>query len=132
MSREIKIQVLFVVHNKGFTKSIKEHYTTVERLVNGSDTFDYITGPEIVAKRQFTGLTDTEEKDTYEHDILSKAMSDNSIHTVVIRWSDKYSKFVFCPVGEEWDFDRDVVPNPHNRKGYKVIGNIHQNPELLK
>ena len=81
---------------------------------------------------QFTGLTDKNGVDIYEGDIMLKVMVDDSIHRCVIRYSDKYAKFVFCPIMEKWDFDMDVMDNPYERQSYEVIGNIHENPELME
>jgi hypothetical protein len=79
---------------------------------------------------QRTGQKDCKKIDTYEGDIASKTLIDGSIHKCVIRYSDKYSKFIFCPMTEKWDFDRDVVDNPFDRETYMIIGN--QNTEVIK
>ncbi|MCI2286081.1 YopX family protein [Colwellia sp. MSW7] len=74
---------------------------------------------------QFIGEKDCSGNSIYEGDIVSKRLIDNSVHQCVVRYSEKYAKFVYCPISEEWDFDRDVVCGPWERKGYKVVGTIH-------
>lgn len=145
--RQIKIQVLFVVHNKDFTKSVKEHYTTVERLMNGDDTFDYITGPEIIARRLSTGLTDKNGvDDVYEHDLFESEMlmghpTKGSMHggSYWVKCLFKIEFFNGCFVGvaikqisdldKEFSVLDEIIPIP---KGVSAVGNIHQHPELLK
>ena len=63
---------------------------------------------------------------------MQRLFSDKSAGRVVVRFSEHFSKFVFNATSEEWDFDRDQEGNPHKRAKYEVIGNIHQNPELLE
>ena len=122
--RDIKIRVLFVTHNSEFKKEIKEHYTTVDRLMNGDDSFDYITGPEIIAKRQFTGAFDSYSNEMYEDDICMVEVlgccrvSICSFYGVIFHSKDNI----------EWGI-MDCLSEGY---GFKVIGNIHQNPELLE
>ncbi len=86
--REIKIEVMFWVHNSDFTKSIKKHYTTIDRLIDGSDTFDYCH-VDIVAKRQFTGLNDVKSTDVYEGDTIDiNGLIIGNIHEAQQRESD--------------------------------------------
>ena len=122
MSRNIKIQVLFVVNNRDFTKSIKEHYTTVDNLMRGDDPFDYINGPEIIAKRQFTGATDCDGVDIYEGDIVSET---RLLH------NGKYTSFHEVKYKAPCFVVGDLDLKKYMGVCRKVVGNIHQHPELL-
>lgn len=84
-------------------------------------------------KMQFTGLLDKNGKEIYEGDIV-KMMRDPIVPQYAIcevKWRDEYAGFNFSHVrlenitnlGEGW--------SPSTHKGWEVIGNIYQSPELL-
>ena len=76
--------------------------------------------PETVG--QFTGLTDKGGKRIFEGDIIA-----GKIGKFVIRWSEPICGFA---AGE----GLKMVPcmNQGTMQDYEVIGNIHDNPELLE
>jgi uncharacterized phage protein (TIGR01671 family) len=126
--RQIKIEVMFEVHNSDFTKKIAKHYTSVDRLISGKDKFKY-NDVDIIAKRQFTGLQDKDGVDIYEGDVVNSDcysggawFGRNQTRTkYVIKYNNDTGRFCFKQTDRMGD-DNSM----------EVIGNIHQNPELLE
>ena len=148
--KEIKLEILFEIHNKDFTKSISKHYTTVDRLIDGRDKFDY-KSVDIIAKRQYTGLKDCEGVEIYEGDIVKcywlaelGVTEIDCFHTGVVRFVDCRFEVSFSDkayirnVGENGVYSvtkLELTCYSHDEDcylEYKVIGNIHENPELLE
>lgn len=69
-----------------------------------------------------TGLKDKNGKEIYEGDIL-----DDGIHICKIKWSEHFSAFEV--LNEYEDYKSNVW---FESKYGEVIGNIHENPELLE
>ncbi|MCH8625962.1 YopX family protein [Lactiplantibacillus plantarum] len=69
---------------------------------------------------QFTGLTDVNGKDIYEGDIL-----ENRKYRSIVKFAS--GKFLADLIETIQTFD--LIGETH---GSKVIGNVHENPELLK
>ena len=80
---------------------------------------------------QFTGLIDKNGKEIYEGDIVR--LSNNPIHDgmiVVCEWFENTVMFAYKFItGRYTDKHTDMVDS---WRDYEVIGNIHDNPELLK
>jgi len=124
MNKEIKFQILWKKHNRDFTTEIAEHYTTLDRLMDKKDKFPY-QYVEIIAKRQFTGLVDKNGKEIYEGDIVNDKFDCGQIKE--IRWNEKTA--CFCYYCDKLDFSWDGLSDSVTHG--EVIGNIHENPELL-
>ena len=82
--------------------------------------------PETVG--QYTGLTDKNGKKIFEVDIVKiylyepKGLANYEIGC--IKFDDTKARFVFCTKDGSYSID--------NTNTYEIIGNIYDNPELLK
>ena len=73
---------------------------------------------------QFTGMTDKDGKMIFEGDIVN---GHNSLHEDRPIYRVVYKRNGFYHMDED-----DVAWHPDNIEKVKVIGNIHDNPELLE
>ena len=85
--------------------------------------------PETVG--QFTGLKDKNGKKIFEGDIISDGGMDGIPR--IVRWYETLAQFE-CPlVRKHWAYEYNDVPLwSMQSKKTEVIGNIHDNPELLE
>ena len=86
-------------------------------------SFGDVLDDENYIVEQCTGLKDKNGKLIYEGDVLS----DYDGFKILVRWDDLELKYGFVPVLKNNTEDLDIYPNE-----CEVIGNIHQNPELMK
>lgn len=79
---------------------------------------------------QFTGLTDKNGKKIFEGDIVRH---DKMTHNSVIVWMDSEYKYKMQPM-KSYNQDATFGFELTNRRSYNIIkmGDIHDNPELLK
>jgi len=93
--------------------------SSVNVIVDGkNETWDIKN--DDVELLQFTGLKDANGKEIYEGDIL-----ENRKYRSIVKFAN--GKFLADVVGTISTFD--LIGETH---GSKVIGNVHENPELLK
>lgn len=75
---------------------------------------------------QFTGLLDRNGKDIYEGDIVANDFGNNNIVNMTVEWcTDGYWALHEIDGDDTMHFVADYL------KEIEVIGNIHDNPELL-
>ena len=135
MMRDIKFEIMFLIHGADFEKRIAKHYTTLDRLTNGADNMNY-DDIEIVAKRQFTGLQDKNGVDIYEDDIVDDQFDCGQLS--IVSYDNSRACFILTEIRKEpiysnsMKFIRPLSIYPISSTKGKVIGNIHSNPELLE
>lgn len=83
--------------------------------------------PETVG--QYTGLKDKNGKMIFEGDIFRTAFPDCM---AVVTWDAECARFIGYTLGNERKIVYVGRVDKHNRSAVEVIGNIHDNPELLK
>ena len=110
-----------------FTKSpqgIARIWSPITKDNGESYLYDYVVDPETVG--QYTGLKDRNGKEIYEGDIIrSKTYLGE---TLVIKWDNVYTGFYCHDKTDEEENHLNMLEAVES----EVIGNIHDNPELLK
>jgi uncharacterized phage protein (TIGR01671 family) len=94
--------------------------------VNIAQNYKGAGGQEVIPETvgQYTGLTDKNGKKIFEGDIVTNHKGDIGRVT----WYEEYCAFMIYSITENkvyWLFDNDFSL-------IEIIGNIHNNPELLK
>ena len=104
------------------------HYITIPRPESDGQPSDHImVHSETVG--QFTGLTDKNGKKIFEGDIVLYPWNDqDKPERFTIKFKD--GQFVANPVKETEDY-WDFVVGGYSKE-MEIIGNIHDNPELLE
>lgn len=77
---------------------------------------------------QYTGLKDNEDREIYEGDIVKAVVFSKWIG--VAKYSDKNQAFVFECIDK--NYRGNIVFMSQFDQGFKILGNIYENPELLK
>ena len=78
---------------------------------------------------RYTGRKTKNGKEIYEGNIFDTYCGDPFVNPSTVVWSDKACSFY---VSIEYDSDYDMCINTCIENDYPMIGNIFENPELLK
>ena len=118
--REIKFRIPVYRHSTG--AFLRFYFVTLKQGTVSFTCPAVISNDEIHKdEEQFTGRRDKDGKEIYEGDIVDHEDSD---FLRVVKWSSLLPAFTVERAGF-----RECVW--YNEKYAKVIGNIHENPELL-
>ena len=127
---------------RGKPKNLKKYKWVQRQLLHHRETLSVIYSeeadhpvgvmPETVG--QFTGKTDKNRKKVFEHDILQTftVLADGTVEkggVGVIQWSKSDQCYVLAT---KEGYHIDDFGNLGRPEYYEVIGNIHDNPELLE
>lgn len=141
MSREIKFRA-WGVFKPHFGNPVYEMTTDV--FVNDGDCYVYeqefgasISSPSFLKKKnvdlmQFTGLKDKNDNDIYEGDIVKGEWVERDKKTIQ-QFVVNMDKGCIFPFTEETGLSSgSLYSTKMNAWDFEIIGNIHQNKDLLK
>ncbi len=98
--------------------------------VNGASTkLSTIYPTDKFIPLQYTGLKDKNEVEIYEGDIVECTYNDKNSYNAIVEYDRVNPCFVLHQFGKDW-YEYDFVGC--GMMVLKIIGNIYENPELLK
>ena len=118
-------------HPDGYVLENTWFGVTTEHYLDESHVKDYPMKSNSYILMQYTGLKDKNGKEIYEGDIVKCGYGIGKViynaGCFMIEWIDDKEAMM------EFIFSRDgIYPRRHGDEFLEIIGNIHQNPELLK
>lgn len=105
-------------------RGTKPHIKKDGQVIQAEEIF-----PETVG--QYTGLTDKNGTRIFEGDIIKQVIPHNLVQPFIftVNWCEECAMFVLpCITNDAFESDFTVMRSDE----IEVIGNIHDNPELLK
>lgn len=128
--RDIKFRAWDKATNSMILPEDKESW---KLYLDGGSSINSVWATRDVELMQFTGLTDVDGVDIYESDVIKTVATANDHHQrgatdiVVVRYFMGNACLCFP------DYETGVTIYPFNvTSTLEVIGNIHENPELLE
>jgi hypothetical protein len=127
MNRQFKFRVWDNQEKNWNAESEEGVYGWDTEGITLNQLIQYITAPRWDGRfiiQQFTGLTDENRKEIYEGDIIT---DEEGSKAVIV-----FENGTFCADFHRFDEEYDVVNIYGNLQEINLIGNIFENPELLK
>lgn len=115
------------VNRREWVYSTESFVQTDEGICMGLYNEEKDVIPETVG--QFTGLYDKDGKEIYEGDIIISEELKHTCHYV--RYMESEAMFVAMIIGSPLDEYCGIRQSWIDKFSKKIIGNIHDNPELL-
>jgi uncharacterized phage protein (TIGR01671 family) len=123
-----------------YLQNRKAHFVAPDEFATGKTWDDYEIDPETLG--QFINRKDKKGNDIYDGDILYVEFSDGSNSYSLIGWNEKQmcwgcmDRYAYQSSIEVCDFAEfnDYVLKAYLREALicEVVGNVHDNPDLLK
>ena len=100
----------------------------------GFADFNWLNAFEVIPHTvgQFTGLTDKNGKKIFEGDVVKKSWTYYVIHQRRSQIDAFIGQIVFDSGSYIMKEQGEFIGSSHNGERLEIIGNIHDNPELLK
>ena len=111
----------FVITSTGYIAKVETHMEALGKFIIDQTDLDF---DKTMVVMQCTGMKDKNSQLIYESDIL-----EDPVHKFKVAWSG-YS-FVISGASKN-DEEKQVYFFPLLAQTFEVIGNIYENPELLK
>ncbi len=133
MDREIKFRAWDKERNEFLSHGcILISVESGKNPVHNPQYLDIVINPDRYRDRfvlmQYTGLKDKNGKEVYEGDILQYEHEGEKVFTGPVSWENEMS-FFKCEIGLNIPIPEDLCMADMS---YEVIGNIYENPMLLK
>ena len=119
-----------LVHRTRYYGDPCDDYVIVE---NAEFDYDYYEAHTVIAETvgQFTGLTDKNGKKIFEGDIFKGKVIEGKLVNYVFWYDEEERGFVYGSSYKK-GYRMSLASYALSVKEFEVIGNIHDNPELLK
>ena len=121
--RTIKFRAQDIASNKWLFGDIRHHKNDVCIFEQGGNRGEQVK-PETVG--QFTGLTDKDGKEIYEGDVIRINLTDGSTTISSVVWNRR--GYWGCDIYINHVVQLGLI----DKVRIEVVGNIHDNPELIE